>query len=262
MATLPNFLLKLALDPSGQALGLDLPPGMVLDETDDGPLDEPLLWYADVRAESGGWALVEPARRTVGLLPVIVEAGDGHHGPDDWELAPGDMSYPGDHDADEVLAGLWEECAADGEEWPGTAAVVEGGADPDTVAARVAEVLLGDGGPLKDPRLALVPARRSADIPAAIGWTGPVNHESDAGRLSAVLRSWEDRFGIRVVVLGFDHLLVSVAAPPTTPEEAEAVAAEHFAFCPDNVWQGAHTDLRAYARHRVLGQEAWHFWWD
>ena len=47
-----------------------------------------------------------------------------------------------------------------------------------------------------------------------------------------------------------------------TPAEAEAVAAEHFAFCPDNITQGDHETLRAYTEHAVLGQRVWSFWWD
>ncbi|MEU6468475.1 DUF4253 domain-containing protein [Streptomyces massasporeus] len=261
MATLPNPLPKLAADPSGRSLGLRLPAGTLLDTTDEGPWHEPLLWWAGERAVPGGWTALEPARRA-GLLPVVLETGDGHGGPDRWELMPGEVSYPGDHDAEEVLAEYWEEHDARGEAWPGQADAAPGDQDPDTVAAGTVEALLGDGGPLKDPRLALVPARRSADIPTAIGWTGPANHEGDTARLSAVLRSWEDRFGIRVAALGFDHLLVSVAAPPTTAAAAEAVAAEHFAFCPDGIHQGPHPTLHAYAEHQVLNRRTWHFWWD
>ncbi|MGW6541573.1 DUF4253 domain-containing protein [Streptomyces massasporeus] len=262
MATLPNSLPKLTEDPSGGSLGLRLPAGTLLDTTDEGSWHEPLLWCAGERAVPGGWTALEPARRA-GLLPVVLETGDGHGGPDRWELMPGEVSYPGDHDAEEVLADHWDEHSAPGEDWPGPAdATVEAQDDPDTVAAGTVDALLGDGGPFKDPRLALVPARRSADIPTAIGWTGPANHEVDTARLSAVLRSWEDRFGIRVAALGFDHLLVSVAAPPTTLAAAEAVAAEHFAFCPDTIRQGAHPTLRAYAQHQVLNGRTWHFWWD
>ncbi len=91
---------------------------------------------------------------------------------------------------------------------------------------------------------------------------GAANHENDTALLCAVLRSWEDRFGIRVVALGFDRLTLSVAAPPATLEEAEEIAAEHFAFCPDNITQGHHENLRAYARHDVLDRPVWSFWWD
>ncbi len=271
MATLPNPLPTLAADPSGRALGLHLPAGALVDTTDEGPWHEPLLWRADERAVPGGWTALEPARPT-GLLPVVLDVGDGHGEPDRWELMPGEMSYPGDHDAEEVLAEFWEEYAGDAEAWPGLAGPgpqhhardqeQDQDQDPDAVATRVADSLLADGGPLKAPHLALVPARRSADIPTAIGWTGPANNEGDTARLSAVLRSWEDRFGIRVVALGFDHLLVSVAAPPATLAEAEALAAEHVAFCPATIGPDGDPTLRAYAEHRILAQPTWHFWWD
>ncbi|WP_031478148.1 DUF4253 domain-containing protein [Streptomyces bicolor] len=276
MATLPNPLPKLATDPTGGVLGLQLPPGRLLDATVEGPWHEPLLWLADEEAAPGAWAALAPARRSAGLLSVVIDAGGRHGGPELWELAPEAMSYPGDHDAEEVLADLWDEYAAGEteEEWPGladapapvptsvsTSAPVSAD-DPDAVATDIADSLAESGGLLEEPRLALVPARRSADIPAAIGWTGPVNHESDVARLCAVLRSWEDRFGIRVVALGFDQLLVSVAFPPTILAEAEAVAAEHFAFCPDNILQSGDPTVGAYAEKRLLNQPAWHFWWD
>lgn len=263
MAMLPNPLPKLAADPTGRTLGLDLPPGTLVDATADGPWLEPLLWYADEPAAPGTWAELLPARAAAGLHPVLIEAGAEYKGLDHWELAPALMSYPGDHDPEDILAELWES-AAD-EEWPGLAPAPapapDGGTDPDTRAAEVAARLV-DGGALRNSRAALVHARRSADIPASIGWCGPLNHENDVAALCSVLRSWEDRFGIRVVALTFDQLTLSVAAPPRTQEEAEAVAAEHFAFCPDNIEQGHHSTLSAYARHEVLDQHAWNFWWD
>jgi hypothetical protein len=256
MATLPNPLPRLA------SLGLGLPSGRLIDETDEGPWHEPLLWLADEQAAPGVWSALQRAAPAAGLLPVVMDVDGGHGAPEEWELMPAEVSYPGDHDAEEVLTEFWYECAADGEEWPGLADAPPAGADAESTAADVVAALLDGGGPFKAPRLALVPARRSADIPTALGWTGPANHEGDTARLSAVLRSWEDRFGIRVVALGFDHLLVSVAAPPTTLAAAEAVAAEHFAFCPDNILQGSDTTLTGYAEHQLLGRRSWHFWWD
>ncbi|GGW77704.1 hypothetical protein GCM10010503_64390 [Streptomyces lucensis JCM 4490] len=271
MATLPNPLPRLATDPSGRSLGLQLPPGRLVDTT-DGARREPLLWYADKQAAPGTWAaLAAPAARA-GLLPVLVDLGGVRSGPADWELMPDDMSYPGDHDPEEVLAEYWEDeddedgfdeelaetLAPFGPAWPGLAPAGTLTVDPGTCAARLADSLAEETW-FKDPRPALVPSRRSADIPAAIGWTGPLNHDNDVARLCAVLRSWEDRFGIRVVALGFDVLAVSVAAPPTTLAGAEAVAAEHFAFCPDNFARGG--DLRAYAKE-LIGEHSWYFWWD
>ncbi|MFD5772781.1 DUF4253 domain-containing protein [Streptomyces fungicidicus] len=57
----------------------------------------------------------------------------------------------------------------------------------------------------------------------------------------AVVLHWERRFGARIVGVGF---------------------AEHFAFCPDSIWQGRrpHT-LAGYAKD-LVGVTAWIFWWD
>ncbi|MGW2650853.1 DUF4253 domain-containing protein [Streptomyces sp. NPDC001393] len=277
MATLPNPLPRLATDPSGRSLGLQLPPGRLIDEADDGPWHEPLLWQADKPAAPGTWkALGAPATRA-GLLPVLVDVGGREGGPAEWELMPRLASYPGDHDAEDVLVEYWEDWTEEEEDesaelvelvepfgavWPGLAPAPTPTADPGTRAAQVADLLTeATSAWFKEARLALVPARRSADIPAAIGWTGPLNHDNDVARLCAVLRSWEDRFGIRVVGLGFDILVVSVAAPPSTPAEAEALAAEHFAFCPDNITQSGPGSLRDYAK-ALVGNPTWTFWWD
>ncbi|MFF7335157.1 DUF4253 domain-containing protein [Streptomyces sp. NPDC008150] len=300
MATLPNPLPRLADDPSGSSLGLRLPAGRLIDTTDHGRWHEPLLWCAGEPPAPGEWSALAPARR-VGLLPVLVD-GATDIGPD-WYLRPGDVSYPGDHDAEEVLAHSWDDHMADalhsdenhagidaadtdvtdidvtdtapgspaalggivsllGADWPGTAPAGTLRRDPDECAADVVGLLLREGTRVKEGRLALVPARRSADLPAAIGWTGAAPFEDDTARLCAVLRSWEDRFGIRVVALRADELVVSVAAPPTTAAHAEAVAAEHFAFCPDAVLRGNHDTLRDYAHQEVLDEEVWAFWWD
>ncbi|MFI9547778.1 DUF4253 domain-containing protein [Streptomyces sp. NPDC052016] len=276
MATLPNPLPRLASDPSGRSLGLQLPPGRLIEAVPEDSSDGPVLWHAEKGAAPGNWtALGGPAGRA-GLLPVLVDLG-GRGGPETWDLMPGEASYPGDHDAEDVLAEFWEAdeeedegdrddevaemLATFGPDWPGPAPSPSLTIDPAACAAQVADSLTdGTRSWPERPHLALVPARRSADIPAAIGWSGPLNHENDVARLCAVLRSWEDRFGIRVVALGFDLLAVSVAAPPTTTEEAEAVAAEHFAFCPDNITQGAGS-LRAYAKE-LVGERTWYFWWD
>jgi hypothetical protein len=179
------------------------------------------------------------------------------------------MSSPGTHDAEALLARMWVGCTAGAEDevladlapfgpaWPGIAirpTIVD---DPDETADASAETLRA-GAPAA--RLGLVATDRGADAIAVVGWTGPLNHDGDTGRFAAVLRDWEGRFGARVVGVGFDTLHLSVAAPPRTEDDALHVAAEHFAFCPDNVWQGSGT-LTDYARD-ILGERTWGFWWD
>jgi hypothetical protein len=110
-------------------------------------------------------------------------------------------------------------------------------AEPDALASEYAAHLIS-----RDPsmRLGLVAANRGADALATAGWTGPANYTNDTGEIAAVVRSWEDRYGARVIGAGFADLYLSVAAPPTTLDEALHIAAEHFAFCPDNIWQNSH----------------------
>ncbi|ROQ68119.1 uncharacterized protein DUF4253 [Streptomyces sp. 840.1] len=265
MATLPNPL------RSPADAGLELPPGTLVTDTIDGTWDEPLLWYGDEPASPGSWAALRTLGRPVGLLPVLIDGGARGQWPERWDLGPARTTYPGDHDAEDVLSEAWEAYAADeldlddsASAWPGPAPTpAEAGPDtPDGLAGEIADQLIDMGFAPAGMRGALVPARRSADIPAAIGWSGPLNHENDVARLCAVLRSWEDRFGARVVVLGFDTMVVSVSRPPTTTAEAEALAAEHFAFCPDNIQQSTLNTLPAYAEKALLNQESWAFWWD
>ena len=109
-------------------------------------------------------------------------------------------------------------------------------------------------------RIGLVAADRPADVITVLGWQGAVNAHQDTAPLSAILRSWEERFGAEAVQIGFDTLTLVVERPPMSRDHALAVAAEHFAFCPDNVMQG--TDrLDAYA-DLILRCPLWNFWWD
>jgi Domain of unknown function (DUF4253) len=83
------------------------------------------------------------------------------------------------------------------------------------------------------PRLMLVPSNRPADAITAVGF---VPAELDVGAVSAVLRSWEERFGAVAVELGPSEISLSVPAFPTTAEQALLIAAEQHALAP---WQDA-----------------------
>lgn len=274
-----NPLHVLANDPTGSALGLNLPAGTLVSQTDDGPWHEPLLWCSDTPVDAAAWNRLLPAARTAGLHPVLLEPREDGGEPF-WRggLAPDATADPGAHDVEEILADLWttftvehgpfgdEDEKADfrdslapfGEEWPGLAPALPAETDPDRRAAEIAASLV-DGGWLTRPHLGLVPAGRSADIPAAIGWV--VNYLNDIDTLCGVLRSWEDRFGTRVVALSADRLDLSVAAPVRTTEQALSVAVEHLAVCSDNLWQGSDT-VQQYVEDGVLGKHHWTFWWD
>jgi hypothetical protein len=108
--------------------------------------------------------------------------------------------------------------------------------------------------------LGIVSVDRPADVPAATGWSGMCNSWADVTEVSAVLRSWDDRFGAVLVRMHGSTLDLAVAAPPWTEGDCLRVAAEHFAFtCDDDSPTPA--TLRQHAR-RLRGMDRWSFWWD
>ncbi len=116
---------------------------------------------------------------------------------------------------------------------------------------------------IQDRRIGLVAAERPADVIAALGWVGAVNIHDDPALLSAVLRSWEVRWNARLVEIGFDTLMLTVGNPPRDDKTALALAAEHFAFCPDNITQGSAGVETIEAYGKSLNQNrVWEFWWD
>ncbi|WP_405440468.1 DUF4253 domain-containing protein [Streptomyces avidinii] len=278
-----NPLSVLADDPQGRSLGPQLPPGSVIGTPGRrrwGKTAEPLVWVSDEAVGIGALAAHRsPALAAAGLQAVLFQDRRGlERWWQDREFSPERMSDPDDHHVEPVLREFWGRVVPDPEEgeegeeiiapfgrdWPGLADPgadgPEDGPDPEAAACALADELIEEGA-LPAPRLALVPAGRPADVPTIVGWGGPTNHENDTALISTVLRSWEDRFGARVVALGFDELHLSVAAPPRTVVRALPVAAEHFALAPDNIWQGSGS-IRAYADEAVTGSNHWGFWWD
>ncbi|MFI9771898.1 DUF4253 domain-containing protein [Streptomyces sp. NPDC052415] len=260
--------------------GIALPPGrMITSNEGDGDLQP--LWLSDSPTSAEMWAQLRSEHATSGLWPLLLtslNSRDNDFRPwDCGELSPERMSSPDDHNPEELLIRWWHDYTATDEDddlrstaellavtapfgrtWPGTAPGRSIAADPDGIAEQYAHAFV-EQNPLA--RLGLVSAPRGADALTGAGWNGPANYDNDTATFSAVVRSWEERFGARVVGVGFSTLHLSVAAPPSGLDDALLIAAEHFAFCPDNIWQGAQRDLAAYAEHLIdLG--SWEFWWD
>lgn len=243
---------------------MPLPPGRLI-EAEGGTR---VLWISDGPAPAHLWAAIRAEHDHTGLWPLLLEPLSGSENDDfrPWcsgELSLRGISPPGRHDPAALLADWWEPyddeelTAPYGHRWRGRAPAPAFTTAPDTAAATFAEKLL-NWNPSR--RLGLVAAASGADALAVCGWTGPTNFTNDTGEIAAVIGDWQDRFGVRVVGVGFDELYLSVAAPPTTLEEALPIAAEHFAMCPDNVLQGAGT-LSAYAK-QLIDEPTWGFWWD
>lgn len=257
-----------------------LPPGTLVGRTVLGGLPEPLLWRADEPAAPDGWERMLPVRDTTGLWPVLLGAHVRGTAVEDDLLPPphdgGGAGAAAGTGAAGVLAAWWKRHAARepggrgageipalrpyGRRPPELARPFRAGGDPDAAAAGAARALVAHG-TLRRPRVALVPAARSADIPAAIGWAGTLASGEEFEGYGAVLRSWEERFGTRVVALEPDVLHLSVPDPPRTAAQALPVAAEHYAFCPSVVRQGAGSVSR-YADKWLTGRSLWSFWWD
>jgi hypothetical protein len=70
-------------------------------------------------------------------------------------------------------------------------------------------------GQLPAARIGLVPAARPADVLPLIGWTP--SDQSDALPVTAVVRSWEDRFGARLLRVGFAEISLDWVVPLSHP---------------------------------------------
>jgi hypothetical protein len=142
--------------------------------------------------------------------------------------------------------------------WPGLAAPADPhpGPSPDAVARAAVGQLLHYFTTRFIAHIALVRADRTADVPALAGWEA----DAPALELSALLRTWEDRFGARVIGFEGSSVFVSVASPPLTSQHAAHVALEHILTGASNLNDGT-LPFPDYAE-ALRGERLWSFWWD
>jgi hypothetical protein len=212
-------------------------------------------------------------QRETGLVPVLI-TGLADHGTRPWDEGefddPADIAQLDRMDAAVVLGTGWDGLplpaededkdddpqlaarrAPFGRKFPGLAP----GQDNPLTAAELRDALTA----LPASRLALVPADRPADVLPLIGWNGVTNRWGEATPAAAVLRSWEARFGARLLEVGFASIKVLAERPPGDPDAARRVAAEHLAFCDECGGDGlvSIADISA----RLLASPVWSFWW-
>ncbi|POM23198.1 hypothetical protein BTM25_43500 [Actinomadura rubteroloni] len=267
---LPGNLPQLFADgAAGRTLTTPLPPGDLVWPDPGYPQRQiqlrPAFWVSDEPVTGELWARLRAEHERSGLWPLLLDESDqpwaaGQIAPEPVEdignYAPiAFMSEVWSDWADQATAEEAHDLAPFGLDCPGPAPRGAAMDDPGAVADRHARSLAGRG-----LSLGLVAVERGADALAAAGWQGALNHNEWTAPLSAVVRSWEDRFAARVVGMGFNTLELSVAAPPVTARHALQVAAEHWAFCPDILFQGPGT-LAGYAEE-IRGKTWWSFWWD
>ncbi|MGD0702340.1 MAG: DUF4253 domain-containing protein [Trebonia sp.] len=229
------------------------------------------------------WAALSAARQETGLVPILLSGlgGDPQDTRRPWDNgefdAPADVTQLERLDAARVLREMWDgaACEGDDEDWeedeedeemvamrapfsrqfPGLAP------DEDTSLSRdgIQDVLTS----LRPARLGLVPASRPADVLPLIGWSGFAPGTDGTLSLAAVLRSWEERFGARLLDVGFAEIRLLVERPPRTHEAAQRLAAEQFVFCDECTLAGAVglSDVSSITA-RLVNTPIWGFWWD
>lgn len=229
-----------------------------------GPDHLPVLWTTDAVLPNAGavWVELIKSYRSTGLYPIVLQASGTE--PDDgrpWLTGEFDLSGRTEPDRagtpvhlfGRLYAAMVKEFQAD--DVPSRTLSTLGStrsAGPD-VGAAIDQVSGLPG------RIGLVAVPRPADVPYAIGWLGASNY-FDSGIVTAVLRSWEDRYGVQLIRMGFDYVQVSVPDPPRTLAAARQVAMEHVAFCPDQVYQEA-GGFEDYAK-ALVGARSWFCSWD
>ena len=115
------------------------------------------------------------------------------------------------------------------------------------------------------PQCDLAAVARPADVLALVGYNGTVNRYGTPELLSAVLRSWEDRFGAVLLEVGFNHIRLLARRPPRILRDAQAVAAELWPICnefwPIDRYGTAICEIASIAEC-ILDIPIWSMWWD
>lgn len=115
------------------------------------------------------------------------------------------------------------------------------------------------GQPKPEVYIAFVPVPKSWMIPAFLK-TGSWNDCPNPEEHAAVFKYWDEKYGIEVVGITMDVIELAVKNPPTTKQQALALAEQQFIYCPDIVYQGTQT-ISALAAS-LLNGKIWFFWWD
>jgi hypothetical protein len=167
-----------------------------------------------------------------GLWPVVWEVG--FDDPDSYMFALDDRRGVSRLSASKLLGRVWTAWRVGPGRFPGLASGTPGAgsgaiaADPFATLARAREAEYQTNG--LDRVLLLVPCNRPADVLSVLGPEASSSMSNNA--LSAVLRSWEQRFGAVVTSVGPASVGVVVDAPPRSDDQARRLAAEQVAFAP------------------------------
>ena len=231
-----------------------------------------VAWVTDRILHGPGlyWVELGENAATTGLQPFLLSGLDGGTARP-WDngefIEPQDTGSIDTIDVARLLEGWWWDVPEDeyerdeelramlgpsGPRFPGLAPAIDQELDPELIRRALRQHT-------RDARIGLVPASRPADVLPRLGWDGACNSRTSV-EIAAVLRSWEDRFGARLLEVGFADVRLLVSRAPQTLEAAQLIAAEHFAFCDEAARMG----LRGVSEiaPALVNNPFWDFWWD
>jgi Domain of unknown function (DUF4253) len=190
-----------------------------------GASGEPTLWITSsgVKSPMGIWRALVLEFGLSGLWPVVFDGpAPGQYVEIDSWVQP--QQLVDQRSVQEILMSEWSK------HWVGD---FPGQADEQS---RLRALLESLEVPLEgSKRVGLVAVSRPADVPAAIGWFNQLDGNGACAH-SAILRSWEDRFGAYLVSLGKNTqgttLRLGVERSPRSEDQRRLLAGEMLAFCP------------------------------
>lgn len=206
--------------PGRMLAGVELPAG------GRGPFGEYWVSHEPIDDPWQMWSDLVAGFDDTGLWPVLSEF------PSELILDPyAEWEDPSSLEADAVLAELWQLMGIDDD-----VAEVVGGSFPglaNTQSVCVNDIVESRPSDLPvESYLLLVPVSRPADVVHHLGsWIG----FATPSEMSAVFRSWEDRFGMYLVVIEGSYLVMGIERPPKDRDSRERFWAELIAIDPSVV---------------------------
>jgi hypothetical protein len=247
--------------------------------------EPPVAWVTSdlVVAPGRVWSVLAEVSSHFGLVPFLAEFLHGQRGrpwdEQDYFQRPADLAEIDGFNPEAIIREGWlenfnadalaeaEDYDEDDEIWPqvrfapftehfpGLAPAVDEPAAPGLLADALAR--------LRPARIGLAVADRPADALPAMGWCPGNWNVPGYFEVAAVVRSWEDRFGARLLQVGMDSFKVLVERPPTTLAEAERIAVEHALFADEVTCAGQEgMTMVSEIAPRLLQSPIWGFWWD
>jgi Domain of unknown function (DUF4253) len=187
------------------------------------PAFAPAYWVSDDRVSDAVGLAAEIAQSfpQVGVWPLLWLYDED---PEAYMAQPGDAGLIDDVDLEVLLRDRWQSLSL---RYPGNESIfgttpprlADGSPLVPAPASRPFERLPAD----TEARLLLVPSNRPAD---AITVIGGLDAEMTGPEISAVLRSWEERFGATPVAVQPSLAWLGVASPPRSLDQAARLAAE------------------------------------